>query len=135
MSHGYHSRYLVFSIAIFRSCTASMAGTVGAIFSSAVQLGSAVGLAVISSIETGMEVKHGGPTTYTGRAAALWSLLGFVCIGMAILLVFYQTKTERSDHPEDEATSGSELSLSIGEVVGKEKISVERLEKSVKPEV
>lgn len=52
-----------------------MAGTVGAIFNGALQLGSAVGLSVVTSIQTSVEKKHGGPTSYSGRAAVFWFVL------------------------------------------------------------
>lgn len=71
-----------------------MAGTVGAIFNGALQLGSAVGLAAVSSIETSVEASHGGPTSYAGRAAAFWFLLGVVCLEAISLAVFYRVEAE-----------------------------------------
>ena len=55
-----------------------MAGTVGAIFNGALQLGSAVGIAAVSSIEQSVEAKNGDPSGYAGRAAAFWFLLGII---------------------------------------------------------
>ncbi|KAG2132735.1 major facilitator superfamily domain-containing protein [Suillus bovinus] len=49
------------NIAIFQAAPPSMAGTVGAIFNGALQCGSAIGLAGISSIEISVEAIHGGP--------------------------------------------------------------------------
>lgn len=71
-----------------------MAGTVGAIFNGALQLGSAVGIAVIGSIETSVQKTHGGPDNYAGYAAAFWFLLGVVGLEFIAMLVFYRTKTE-----------------------------------------
>ncbi|KAI0919870.1 hypothetical protein AcV5_001822 [Taiwanofungus camphoratus] len=82
------------NIAIFRTSPASMAGTVGAIFNGALQLGSAVGIAVIGSIETSVQKTHGGPDNYAGYAAAFWFLLGVVGLEFIAMLVFYRTKTE-----------------------------------------
>lgn len=55
-----------------------MAGTVGAIFNGALQFGSAIGLAGVSSIETSVEATHGGSHEYRGRAAAFWFLFTLV---------------------------------------------------------
>ena len=66
-----------------------MTGTVGAIINGAPQLGSAIGLAALNSIETSVEEKTGGPTLYTGRAAALWFVLAVICVEAISLLVFY----------------------------------------------
>ena len=71
------------NIAIFRCVPASMAGTVGAIFNCALQLGGAVGIAAVSSIETSIEVHlpkndEGMVSDYKGRAAAFWFLLAVV---------------------------------------------------------
>ncbi|KAK7681756.1 hypothetical protein QCA50_015103 [Cerrena zonata] len=88
------------NIAIFRTSPASMAGTVGAIFNGALQLGSAVGLAAVSSIETSVEASHGGPTSYAGRAAAFWFLLAVVCIEAISLTIFYRVEAEHKAHVE-----------------------------------
>lgn len=63
---------------------------VGAIFNSGLQLGSAIGLAVDSSIETSIEENHGGFTTYDGRAAAFWWLLAAVVVQALAVLIFYR---------------------------------------------
>jgi len=93
-------------IAIFRTTPSSMAGTVGAIFNSALQLGSAVGLAIDTSIETSIEQKHGGPSSYTGRAAVLWFVLAFVCVEAISLLVFYRVEAEKKPESEEGADFG-----------------------------
>lgn len=96
------------SIAIFQTSPPSMAGTVGAIFNGALQLGSAVGLAAVSSIETSVEAKHGGPTSYAGRAAAFWFLLGVVCLEAISLTIFYRVEAVHQVQPEvvEEVRSG-----------------------------
>lgn len=71
-----------------------MTGIVGAIFNGALQLGSAVGISTVSSIETSVETKDGGPRHYEGRAAAFWFLLSIICAEAIAILVFYRTKTE-----------------------------------------
>ncbi len=80
-----------------------MAGTVGAIFNGALQLGSAVGLAVVTSIQTSVETKHGGPTSYSGRAAVFWFVLVVVCAEAISLLVFYRVEAEPNGLSKDHA--------------------------------
>ena len=71
-----------------------MAGTVGAIFNGALQLGSAVGIAAVSSIEQSIEARTGDPAGYAGRAAAFWFLLGIIGVEIVSLLVFYRVEAE-----------------------------------------
>ncbi|KAI0337830.1 MFS general substrate transporter [Trametopsis cervina] len=88
------------NIALFRATPSRMAGTTGAIFNGALQLGSAVGIAAVSSIETSVEARLPGRvegaivTSYKGRAAAFWFLLGVVCLEALNLLVFYRVEAE-----------------------------------------
>ncbi|KII83762.1 hypothetical protein PLICRDRAFT_119051 [Plicaturopsis crispa FD-325 SS-3] len=78
------------NIAIFRTSPASMAGTVGAIFNGALQLGSAVGIAAVTSIESSVEATHGGFTAYNGRRAAFFFLLAIVLVEFAAVAWFYR---------------------------------------------
>ncbi|OJT09253.1 Cephamycin export protein CmcT [Trametes pubescens] len=82
------------NIAIFRTSPTSMAGTVGAIFNGALQLGSAIGISAVGSIETSVEARNGGSQSYAGRAAAFWFLLAIVGIEWVALLVFYRRSKE-----------------------------------------
>jgi hypothetical protein len=68
------------NIAMFRTTPSTLAGTVGAVFNSALQLGSAVGLAILASVQTSVESKHGGFEAYDGRRAAWFLLLGCVVV-------------------------------------------------------
>jgi MFS family permease len=90
------------NIAIFRAAPARMAGTVGAIYNGALQLGSAVGIAAASSVESSVERRSPrGFEGYEGRAAAFWFLLGVVSLEALSVLVFYR----REGRPvEDEET-------------------------------
>ncbi|KAH7929188.1 MFS general substrate transporter [Leucogyrophana mollusca] len=88
------------NIAIFQAAPSSMAGTVGAVFNGALQFGSAIGLAAISSIETSVEATHGGPKEYAGRAAAFWFILGIVCLEAFSIFWFYQTGTDHQPQPK-----------------------------------
>ena len=88
-----------------------MAGTVGAIFKSALQLGSAVGSAVITSIQTSVQDKDGpdGALKYKGRAAAFWFVLAVVCVELIALIVFYDPKIGAlRDEDKDETDKTSE---------------------------
>lgn len=67
-----------------------MAGTVGAMFNGALQLGSAIGMAAVTSIETSVERVHGGFYEYNGRAAAFWFLLGVLALQATAVSVFYR---------------------------------------------
>ena len=70
-----------------------MAGIVGAIFNCALELGSAAGVAIITSIQTSVQVNHGGPDGYKGRAAAFWFLFAFVAVEIFAVLIFMETFT------------------------------------------
>ena len=92
-----------------------MAGTVGAIFNSALQLGSAVGSAAVTSIMTSVENKRGkaGYYLFNGRAAAFWFMLAVVVVEAISVLTFY--KPSRMELGEDEIiSSSSSSSSSIG---------------------
>ncbi|TBU27126.1 MFS general substrate transporter [Dichomitus squalens] len=81
------------NIAIFRTTPASMAGTVGAIVNGALQLGSAVGISIVGSIESSIEERHAG---YAGRAASFWFLLGIGALEFIAMLVFYRIRKENA---------------------------------------
>ena len=61
---------------------------VGAIFSCALQVGCAAGAAIITSIQTSVQENHGGPNSFTGRAAGFWFLFAVVCSLTAGVFVF-----------------------------------------------
>jgi hypothetical protein len=83
------------SISIFQTTPPEYAGTVGAVFNSALQLGGAIGSSATTSIQASIDerVARDGSfdgTHFQGRAASLWFLLawvGLVAIGVA---VFYK---------------------------------------------
>jgi len=77
-----------------------MAGTVGAIFNGALLSGSAIGLAVVSSIETSVEATHGGSHEYSGRAATFWFLLGLVVLEFILITIFYDRSTDHKPQPK-----------------------------------
>ncbi|KIK59716.1 hypothetical protein GYMLUDRAFT_44149 [Collybiopsis luxurians FD-317 M1] len=69
--------YATTSIALFAATPQKVAGIVGAIFNCAIQVGAAAGSAIITSIQTSVEQKHGGPNSYYGRSAGFWFM--FAC--------------------------------------------------------
>lgn len=84
------------NIAIFRATAPSMAGTVGAIFNCGLQLGSAVGLAAVCSIQTSVQDRNGGPSNYEGQSAGFWFMLSCISVAAMAVLVFYRTDTARN---------------------------------------
>ncbi|KIP05049.1 hypothetical protein PHLGIDRAFT_108699 [Phlebiopsis gigantea 11061_1 CR5-6] len=104
------------NIAIFRTSPASMAGTIGAIFNGALQLGSAVGIAAVSSIEQSIEARSGNPDGYAGRAAAFWFLLGIIGLEIVSLFAFYRVE-ERYRTPRTDAEAASIPAGEQGKVV------------------
>jgi MFS family permease len=90
------------SIAIFRTTPPAMAGTVGAVFIGMLQLGSAVGVAAMTTIETSVEARHSnGFMGYAGRSAAMWFLVALVAAGMVITMVFYRPRKSAAPARED----------------------------------
>ncbi|KAG1745540.1 MFS general substrate transporter [Suillus paluster] len=78
------------NIAIFRATPPSIAGTVGAMFNCGLQLGSAIGLAAVSSIQASLQQKDGGPSNYEGQSAGFWFMLACICVAALAVLVFYR---------------------------------------------
>lgn len=105
------------SIAIFMHTPAAMAGTIAAIFNSALQLGSAVGNAAIKAIETSVNNRHGGGGSFKGREASFWFLLGLVVLEAIAIAVFYHDRAlpkemERRTQVANESNSNlSEVSV------------------------
>lgn len=92
-----------------------MAGTVGAIFNGALQLGSAVGIAAISSVETSVERTHGGSGSYSGRAAAWWFLVGVVGVEAIAVAIFYRTDSPREIELIESTTTTTAVSTPVEE--------------------
>ena len=59
-------------------------------FNCALQLGSAIGLAAVTSIETSVEADNGGFGAYHGRAAVFWFLVGVIFVQGIAVIVFYR---------------------------------------------
>ena len=88
------------NIAIFRTAP-DAAATVGAVFNAAIQLGSAIGIAVVSSIQSGVDSKIDqtlpGATHYEGRAAGFWFVFAVVVVEILAVLVFFKPQPTNAD--------------------------------------
>lgn len=83
------------SIAIFKATPPAMAGTIGALFNGALQLGSAIGLAAVSSIETSVESTHGGFAQYYGRSAVFYFFVGLFSVqALGVVILFRDQPNE-----------------------------------------
>ena len=107
---GMMATYTHTNIAIFRGVPPTQAGTVGAIFNGALQLGSAVGIAVVGSITSSVDARTGGggERRFEGRAAAYWFLFAIVVVEWIALLVFYKVRKEDSEEAGQEEGKSSE---------------------------
>jgi len=100
------------NIAIFRTSPSSMAGTVGAIFNGALQLGSAVGIAAVGSITTSVQEKS-GVDNYAGQAASFWFIFALVIAELIAMLVFYRVQAEAEPLPDSGILGMPELTQKV----------------------
>jgi hypothetical protein len=108
-----------------------MTGTVGAIFNSALQFGSAVGLAAVTSIETSVEATHGGSRQYAGRAAAFWFLAGIIALQFIFVSIFYDRSADHKPQPKHgEPVYPTQLSMHSKEKIDDNNIVVAVLAKA-----
>jgi MFS family permease len=85
------------NVAIFAVTPPEMAGTIGACFNCALQLGGAVGIAIATSIQSSVEAhKAAGFASYDGRRAAFWFSAAVAAVEAISIIVFF--------HPEKKAT-------------------------------
>jgi hypothetical protein len=78
-------------VAIFQTTPPELAGTVGAAFNSALQLGAVLGEAAVTSIQTSVDNRQPGKMNgYAGRSAAFWFILGVVVVESVVVGVFYR---------------------------------------------
>ncbi|KAF8605945.1 MFS general substrate transporter [Ceratobasidium sp. AG-I] len=94
------------NINMFRTTPARYAGTVGAVFNAALQLGSAIGTSATTSIQASIDAR--GPrdgTGFEGRSSALWFLFAFIAVEIIAVAVFFERSVEA---PKDEESSGKQ---------------------------
>ena len=92
------------SVAIFNWTPPSMAGTVGAILNSSLQLGSALGTAIATTIQQGVEAKQKGTdfrSRYAGCAAAFTFYAVLTVVAAIMTLIFYKPKSKPVSNEED----------------------------------
>ena len=96
--------FVLTNINIFRTTPSRYAGTVGAVFNAALQLGSAIGSSATTSIQASVDVQHSGEeSAFKGRSAALWFLVAWVGLEIIGVAVFFQ---QSAKSPLDEEAGG-----------------------------
>lgn len=96
----------------------------GAIYNSALQVGSALGNAIITSIETNVEAQpsSGGLSGYKGRAAAFWFIFAVVVLETISVAVFYrpdeaEQQTKEPETPDwEKASQCTRCSTLVGKI-------------------
>ncbi|KAI0065064.1 MFS general substrate transporter [Artomyces pyxidatus] len=88
------------NVAIFRATPPSVAGTVGALFNGGLQLGSAVGIAAVASIQSSVAARK-GPDSYAGRRAAYWFVVAAIATEAIAIAFFYRVRAERKEGQEE----------------------------------
>ncbi|QRV74162.1 major facilitator superfamily transporter [Ceratobasidium sp. AG-Ba] len=98
--------FVLTSINIFRATPSHYAGVVGAVFNTALQLGSAIGTSATTSIQASVDARNpNDETAFKGRAAALWCLVAVVGLEIIGVLVFFKPLVK---NPDDEESPASE---------------------------
>jgi hypothetical protein len=78
-----------------------MAGIVGAIFNCALQLGAAVGISAVTSIEYSIEREsEGGYSGFDGRRAGYWYMFALAGALFIVIAVFYREKCPKAAEAE-----------------------------------
>lgn len=80
--------YLTLNIAVLAVTPPEVSGIVQALLTSVSQTGGALGVAIVTSIQTSVEKTHGGPMSFSGRAAGMWFLFAFTSAIFVITAVF-----------------------------------------------
>lgn len=93
--------FVLTNIAIFQTTPPEYAGTVGAVFNAALQLGAAVGTSATTSIQASVDEQRSSrgqsQTGFEGRSAALWFLVAFVALEIVAVAVFYREQRSLKD--------------------------------------
>jgi hypothetical protein len=89
--------FLASNIGIIASAPDSQSGIVGAVFNAALQLGTAVGSAAITSIQQNIDGRQPDPEgTFKGRRAGFWFLVAVIVVEMIGFVIFYRTSSSTS---------------------------------------
>ncbi|KAJ7165802.1 major facilitator superfamily domain-containing protein [Mycena filopes] len=79
--------YTTTNVALLANTPREVSGIVSAMFTCVLQMGGAIGAAILTSIQTSVQISHGGPTAFAGRAAGIWFLVAFLTVMGVLLLV------------------------------------------------
>ncbi|KAH8834317.1 major facilitator superfamily domain-containing protein [Flagelloscypha sp. PMI_526] len=115
-SAGTMATFIFGNIGIFRSTPPAIAGTVGAVYNSALQLGSAVGSAAFTSIQLSLQ-KKSGSQSYDGRRAGFWFVFAVVVVVALGVAVFYDDRVVGGvvQEPKDVEQESSKVEETIPE--------------------
>ncbi|KAJ7123123.1 major facilitator superfamily domain-containing protein [Mycena epipterygia] len=94
--------YTTTNVALLANTPPDVSGIVSAMFTCVLQMGGAIGAGILTSIQTSVQASHGGPTSFTGRAAGLWFLVAFLGLMAVLLLVFMKDSVGPVVIKEDE---------------------------------
>ncbi|KAJ7853760.1 major facilitator superfamily domain-containing protein [Mycena leptocephala] len=99
--------YTTANVALLANTPPEVSGIVSAMFNCMLQMGGAVGAAILTSIQTSVQIHHGGPTSFAGRAAGLWFLVAFLS-AMTVLLLCFMKDTVGSVDPKGHSDMGND---------------------------
>ncbi|XP_006457433.1 hypothetical protein AGABI2DRAFT_229854 [Agaricus bisporus var. bisporus H97] len=108
---GIATAYMVVNIAVFAVTPPEKAGVVGSIFNCFQQVGCAAGSAIITSIQTSVDLTHGGPSVFTGRRAGIWFQFGLLAISTICVALFMRSDVSATK----KSVQGTENDLEIPE--------------------
>ncbi|KAB5592439.1 MFS-type transporter [Ceratobasidium theobromae] len=95
--------FVLTNVCIFDATPSRYAGTVGAVFNAALQLGCAIGTSATTSIQASVDARNVGQgTEFKGRSAALWFLVAWVALEMIGVAAFFKGSVQS---PRDEESS------------------------------
>lgn len=86
---------------------------VGAVFNSAFQLGNALELAIVTSIQTSIAKKYSDPEDYAPTAAGFWFLVALIAV-MGISVAIFMKPIKKNDMSTDAESGDSSTTTSTG---------------------
>ncbi|KAG8684069.1 hypothetical protein FRC09_015640 [Ceratobasidium sp. 395] len=89
--------FVLTNISFFRNTPPEYAGTVGAVFNAALQLGAAIGTSATTSIQATVDGRTSSGSGFTGRFAALWFLVAYIALEIVGVAVFYRDERSLGD--------------------------------------
>ena len=115
------------SIAILSATPPAASGVAAAVYNCALQTGSATGVAIVTSIQTSVQISHGGPLGFQGRAAGLWFIVAFVGVmGLAFLCAYKDVEVNAEAGTSASVVDGRKEKVG-GHVTGEVNVQVEAL--------